>query len=132
MKQNNIVCYTKFDDGFYAKMGKYFADKTIIKELDNQLYNEDNMVWYIYEENNVIKGFLSIQSIKNYYYIDNFYVLPEYRNNKIGSTLLDFVLDIFNDKKIKLITRNEIALRLYFSRGFKVVRKNGRYRYLEK
>ena len=131
MKQNLIRQFNAFSDEFCVKMCKFFADTSIIKELDNQLYSNEDMLWFIFEDD-VVKGFLSIEDKIDYYYIDNFYVVKQYRNADIGNCLLDKVLQTFKDKPIKLITRNDIALNMYLKRNFKVYRTKGRYFYLIK
>lgn len=131
MYQKNIKIYKTFTDEFCTKMCKFFADTSIIKELDNQLYSNEDMLWFIFDDG-VVKGFLSIENKIDYYYIDNFYVIKQYRNADIGNCLLDKVLQTFKDKPIKLITRNDIALNMYLKRNFKVYRTNGRYFYLIK
>jgi len=117
------------DEKFYAKMGKFFADRSIIKELDCQLYNDNNMIWYL-SINEEIEGFISVQDRGEYNYIDNFYIIPKYRNKGIGKILLNKVM-LDNTKKIRLITRNEIALKMYQNLGFKIYSQNGRYFKLE-
>ena len=131
MKLNSIKLYKGFTDEFCIKMCKYFADKSFIKELDNQLYSNDSMYWLIGEDlENSVLGFLSIEDKDTYYYLDNFYILPRYRNMKIGNEILDYSLDYFGDKPIKLLTRNVIALNMYLKNGFKIYKQNGRYKYL--
>lgn len=132
MCQKNIKIYNDFTDEFCIKMCKYFADKQFIKELDNQLYSNKNTTWFLFEALGIVEGFLSVEDKNSYYYVDNFYVLKNYRNNDIGNCLLDTVLKIFNDKPIKLITRNNIALQMYLKRNFKLQYQRGRYFYLMK
>lgn len=113
---------------FYYLMGKYFADRKIIKEMDCQLYNEDGMKWHIYfdKEGNIC-GFCSIQSNnKKGSYLDNFYVIKEYRGKGIGEQILKSIISQENEN-ISLITRNEIAYKLFKKYGFVEYGKNGRY-----
>lgn len=119
------------DDEFYTIMGRFFANREMIKELDNQLYNPENATWILYIESKEVKGFISVEHKKKYDYIDNFYVLEKFRGADIGNTLLDKAVSI-SGEKIRLITRNEIAFNMFNSRGFETFRKNGRYSYMEK
>lgn len=130
MKSNNIKIYTNFTDDFCIKMCKYFADKNIIKELDNQIYSDNDMLWFIYEEDNILKCFLSIKDLTSHYYLDNFYTIPKYRGIGIAKYLLHYVLNYINNKPIKLVTRNDIALQLYLKNDFIVYKQIGRYKYL--
>ena len=121
-----INIYKVQDEEFYSKMGKFFANKNISKEMDGQLYNGDKSTWGIYEEDGLIKGFISLQHGKKVDVLDNFYVLPEYRNKKIGSQLLNEIVG-YAQNDIKLVTRNEIAFTMYMLKGFNIIRKNGRF-----
>ncbi len=117
---------------FYFLMGKFFADRKIIKEMDCQIYNENNMDWFLYfnKEGEVI-GFLSLEPKKDYLYLDNFYVVEKERGNGIGRKLIEHCLNEVN-KTIKLISRNENAIKIFENNGFKKTRKNGRYYKMEK
>lgn len=121
-----INIYKVQDNNFYAKMGKFFANRSISKELDGQLYNDEKATWGIFEEADEIKGFVSLQHGDKFDVLDNFYVLPEYRNKGLGTQLLNEILG-YADKDIKLVTRNEIAFSMYMMKGFDIVRKNGRF-----
>lgn len=121
-----INIYKKQDYDFYGKMGKYFADKSIAKELDAQLYNTENATWAIYEKGGEIFGFVSIQHLQKYDLLDNFFILPEYRNKKIGTMLLKEILQ-YQKQELRAITRNDIAFTMYMLNGFDVTKKNGRF-----
>lgn len=112
---------------FYFLMGKFFADRKIIKEMDCQIYNENNMDWFLYfnKEGEVI-GFLSLEPKKDYLYLDNFYVVEKERGKGVGESLLKYCLDN-KSKNIKLISRNELAINLFEKYNFKKIGKNGRY-----
>lgn len=125
-----ILKYNEEDQNkeFYAEMGKFFADRGIIKELDCQLYNDKNTTWYISVNENYqeIDGFISIQDKGKYNYIDNFYVVSKYRNKGIGNKLLKEVIKDYDN--IKLISRNEAAIHLFRKFGFEEYGQNGRYK----
>lgn len=117
---------------FYYLMGKFFADRSIIKEMDCQIYNDKDMTWYLsFDKEGHIEGFISIQKQKKHSYIDNFYIVPQYRNQGIGERLLTEVLKD-HQEKINLISRNEIAIDLFKKYGFVEYSHNGRYRKMTK
>ena len=99
------------------KVTNYF--KNIIKNTNNYLL--------CYEENNTIKGYIFLKEIKddnkNGYLIDGLYVLKEYRNNKIASSLIEESFKILKEKKIDFIdinvlSDNLVAINLYRKFGF--------------
>ena len=114
---------------FYFLMGKFFADRSIIKEMDCQIYNEEGMEWYVnFNKEGQIVGFASIQKKNNgTFYLDNFYVILEYRNKGIGKELLKAVLKD-HPKNVRLISRNEVAIHMFEKYGFKEYGHNGRYK----
>ena len=132
MRKYQIEVHKTQGDKFYSLLGPYFADRKIIKELDNQLYNDKNFVWFLCMENDVLKGFLSIEPKKDHNYIDNFYVLPEYRSSGIGKLLLDKAVEYCEGWETRAITRNETAFNLFSQHNFISYRKNGRYYYLKR
>lgn len=128
-----INVYKTQDKHFYSFMGKYFASREIAKELDNQIYNEENTTWFVHMDNEEeVRGFVSMERKKDHVYLDNFYVLKEHRGTDVGTDLLNYVLEDFKNETIKLITRNEIALKMFTSKGFETYRKNGRYHYMSR
>ena len=113
---------------FFGMMGKFFSRKEYIKEMGCQFYSNPNMKWYILYENisNII-GFASIEKKDNYYYLDNVYIIKEYRNNGYCKKILNRILEENNDIPIKLICNNEIATKIYENLVFKIYCKNGIY-----
>lgn len=114
---------------FYVIMGKYFADRSFIKEMDCQLY-DNNCEWYLYYSDNTLCGFASIEDKGKYHWLDNFYVFEAYRNKGIGTQIIEKVLMDYSN--IRLITRNENAIRIFKKFGFREYGQNGRYRKMVK
>jgi GNAT superfamily N-acetyltransferase len=115
---------------FYVIMGKYFADRGIVKEMDGQIY-DNGFTWYIYLDSNTVLGFISVEDRGAYKYIDNFYVTPDNREEGIGRELLERALKDTSGV-VKAISRNAIAIRLFESLGFTRTGNNGRYVKLER
>ena len=117
---------------FYANMGKYFASLDIAKELDRQLYNKPNSVWYISTYRNVILGFAALFDNRKYYFIDNLYVRPEHRNEGVAKELIQEIVSDYSDKPIKCIANNPYALKIFHNLGFTEDGSNGKYKKLTK
>ena len=124
------------ETNFYFLMGKFFADRSIIKEMDCQLYNEEGMTWFVYfNKEGKVCGFASIQQkTRNklkWNYLDNLYVVPEERGKGIGNKILQDVMKNYNN--IYLITRNEKAIKMFINNGFFVNgAPKGRYLTMQK
>lgn len=120
------------NDEFYAEMGRYFASLDIAKELERQLYNKENSVWYVSDFDGFITGFAALFDNGKYYFLDNLYVLPEYRNGGIARELVSEIVSDHSDKPIKCIANNPYALKIFHSLGFVEVGQNGKYKKLIK
>lgn len=120
--------FFEWDYCFFTMMGKYFSRKEIIKEMGSQLYSNENMLWYVlYNNINDVIGFASIEEKKDYYYLDNVYIIKKYRNNGYCKKIINKIINDNNKKPIKLIANNEIAIKMYKKYGFKEYGKNGSY-----
>lgn len=97
-----------------------------LKDILNEKYS-----WiYVYEDDNKIKGFLHATVLDETVDIVNIVVDPNYRNQKIASNLLDYLISDISTT-VKLITlevsvENIPAVNLYQKFGFEIVncRKN--------
>ena len=69
---------------FYAIMGRHFASLDIAKELEQQLYNKDNSVWYLSTYRDAVLGFAALFDNGKHYFLDCLYVFPEMRNEGIA------------------------------------------------
>lgn len=113
---------------FYSKMGKYFASLEIAKELERQLYNKPNSVWYLSMFKSSIMGFAALFDNGKYYFLDNLYVLPEHRNNGTAREIVTQIVSDNTDKPVKLIANNPYAIKIFDSLGFEEDGANGKYK----
>jgi putative acetyltransferase len=81
-----------------------------------------NSKLFVYEEDNIIKGFIGI--IGNY--IAGLFVREEFQNNKIGKRLLENAQALSQDLSLDVFSKNEKAVKFYKRNGFKIIytRKN--------
>jgi len=121
--------FREYDYCFFTMMGKFFARKQYIKEMGCQFYSNEKMKWYILYENIMdIRGFASLEDKGKYYYLDNVYVIDKYRNKGYATRILNKIILENNDKSIKLISNNKIAINIYQKLGFKIYGTNGSYK----
>ena len=117
---------------FYALMGKYFASLDIARELECQVYNKPNTDWIVCVERSEAIGFVSVHDESKHYFIDNLYVLPEFRNRGIAEELIEEVCDLYCNKPLRCIAFNPYALKIFEKFGFVEVGKSGKYKKLKK
>ena len=120
------------NDQFYAIMGRHFASLDIAKELDRQIYNKEKSVWYLSTYRNTVMGFAALFDNGKYYFLDNLYVFPEFRNDGTAKEIVTEIVSDHSDKPIKCIANNPYALKIFHSLGFVEVGKNGKYKKLVK
>lgn len=71
------------------------------KETLENCINKDDILFYVVETENKIIGFSIVNLNKSLgkAEIENIYVLPEYRKNKIGTAILDKILQELKNRK---------------------------------
>lgn len=116
------------DEKFYAKMGKYFASLEVAKELERQVYNKENTTWYVSTIHEKVIGFASVYDSGKYYFLDNLYVTPLFRNRRNAREIISNIIDDFSDKPIKCIVNNPYAIRIFEQFGFCEDGKIGKYK----
>ena len=122
------------------------ADLKEVTELEAQCFPEDNWKaedfnyeltsnpyarFYLYLEEEVIKGYLGFWDLKDRLEITTLAVSKEDRKRGIAQSLLDKLREYGEEKKIKNITlevrvNNQAAINLYQKNGFEIwaLRKN--------
>ena len=89
----------------------------IKKEVRDRFLNSNI---YVYDEDNIVKAFILI----NGQYIDELYVLKEYRLNGLGKKLLDFVKSNNNELLLNVFQKNTNAIEFYKKNEFKIIEEN--------
>ncbi|ERK30756.1 N-acetyltransferase [Clostridium intestinale] len=73
---------------------------------------------YVFEENNVIKGFIGVIEGT---YIAGLFVRKEYQREGIGQKLLDYCKSKYLILKLDVFVKNKNAVNFYYKNGFKVL-----------
>ncbi|BCZ47280.1 acetyltransferase [Clostridium gelidum] len=73
---------------------------------------------YIFEENNVIKGFIGVIEEN---YIAGLFVKKEYQGKGIGQKLIDYCKSKYLLLKLDVFIKNKNAVNFYYKNGFKVL-----------
>lgn len=96
--------------------------KTIgfIKGKVNDLINETQMIM----DNDQTIGMLTAYDVDGYWYIDEIYLIEEYRGNGIGTNILKDEISQHDKLSLKVAKDNLRAFELYKSLGFKAVDQN--------
>ena len=95
--------------------------------VDNEFNSNPFAHFVVYKNNGIILGYLYYSLIYDRIEINQFEVLEEYRNKKIGSSLLDYLVNLGNyDITLEVRETNVPAISLYEKLGFEEagIRKN--------
>lgn len=105
----------------------FSSENTLIHDFESNTFTK----YFIYIENSNIIGFINYYDLYDRFEVANIYVMPEYRNRKIASKLIEHIIKLGKEKNIYNVTLevridNEYALKLYKKYEFKTVaiRKN--------
>ena len=94
----------------------------MIKEINN-LNKREFSKRLEYVDNNTLMGYLDYSLIYDRIEIDNIFVYEEHRNKKIGTKLMEYLIEMAKCNQIINITlevrqSNKIAIHLYEKMGF--------------
>ena len=100
----------------------FFSKNSIFNDFKQNAFTK----YFIYMEKSNIIGVVNYYDLYDRFELSYIEVIKEYRNKKIGSLLLEELIKIAEEKKIKNITlevniNNEYAIKLYKKYNFEVV-----------
>ena len=121
--KSDIKKINEIGNSFNKEFSKLF-------NLESSLKNALNII-IVYEEENIIKGFLYAQNFDDNIDLLEIVVDTIYQKNNIGTRLINYLIDnyCFHNKTITLevSVNNEKAIGLYKKLGFKVVNIRKKY-----
>ena len=99
--------------------GKLFSLKKIVES--------DIEFIYVYEKDNIIVGFIHIIELEDDVEIINIVVRTDYRNQNIGSELINYIIQKKKNITLEVAIDNKEALSLYEKYNFKIIRIRKKY-----
>lgn len=115
---------------FYGLMGFWFSRRNMEDWAGEwPFYNQENSTWFLcLGESNQVKGFCSLFEKNTHYLLDNVYVIPEFRKQKIATELIHVTLFQWNkSKEIRTITDNPVQEKIFKDHGFIFYGNRGKY-----
>ena len=101
------------------KYNDLIDNNIVIKNHFNKMLDDEDVILLAYYLDKLIVGYILIRKInENLCLLDGLYVLEEYRNQKIASSLLNEAIDRCKKLNVKYIDinvmeKNELAKRIY-------------------
>lgn len=106
------------------KYNDTIVENLVVKDHFNKMLDDDKVCILAYYIDNLIVGYILVRIFEDKTcLLDGLFVEEEYRNRKIGSSLINKALEYIKDKDIKYIDinvmkENEVARHLYKKLGF--------------
>lgn len=118
---------------FWGYAGKFFALRSVEKEMGSPIHHDDGMIWVICIDKNDCVGIGGLLPKNNYAELKHAYVIPQARGRGIYHKILEIRLDIIRDMDYNLIrTRcTDMSKRTLERFGFNKVGAVGRYSKME-
>lgn len=121
----------EFDSLNISKLLHTYSDNKHINDayIKQDILNNNYSNYYLYEQNGEVIGMINFHKMGDYAEIIDIVVLEKYRNQKIGTKLLQYSINILNECKITLEVResNKAAIGLYEKLGFKIIGMREKY-----
>ena len=103
-------------------------DKDFMHHYTLDMYlDSDVYLMYLYEEDNIIKGFIICNHLYEKMEILLLFVKDEFRNQGIGRKLVEYLYSLSEIITLEVSVENYPALHLYEKLGFKEVGKRSKY-----
>ncbi|MFD2682094.1 GNAT family N-acetyltransferase [Bacillus seohaeanensis] len=107
----------------YKKEAEWLEVKEFppLTQTVHDLIASDDTFWGYYKKG-LLVGVISIEDHRNHIQISRVVVHPDYFGRRIGSQLMEFIIDRYSEKKILVTTgkKNEPALKLYKKYSFSI------------
>ncbi len=123
-----IIKLTNKDENFYQYMGKFFGSRMIQKQTNDRIFDDDNKVWYLYVEDNIITSFVSVTKniIKNIYTTKNEHLIElinelkkDNKNQIAKSIVTNAYLEVYEKCKFEIepkqLSKNFVTI--YMKKG---------------
>ncbi|MBS5793376.1 MAG: GNAT family N-acetyltransferase [Lachnospirales bacterium] len=104
---NNIKTHNFIDKNYWINNFDYVKTLLPTSEI------------YVYEINNSIIGFIGIN--KNY--IEGIFIKEEYQNKGVGSKLLNYIKNLYNELYLNVYKNNDNAIEFYKKHNFNIIKE---------
>ncbi len=123
-----IIKLTNKDENFYQYMGNFFGSRMVQKQTNDRIFDDDNKVWYLYVEDNIITSFVSVTKniIKNIYTTKNEHLIElinelkkDNKNQIAKSIVTNTYLEVYEKCKFEIepkqLSKNFVTI--YMKKG---------------
>lgn len=125
---------SSLEPDFYCGMGRYFADKQIVKELEGPMFNDDSYVWLIAKLDNQVVGFSSCRFDEKGAHFGITYIIPDYRRKGLYRSMFLLKQELCVGRDVRVISglANPVSKAVFDANGWTVSRQAGKWTYYKK
>lgn len=116
--------YDKKD--FYGQMGEFFAERDYRKKLP-YLINDIDKIWYLIYDRDHFVGFFGIKICIDNTLISDIYIGDNCNHMEVFKYMAEYLVDLYQEEKLKVLTRIEAEQNIWRDLGFEVVGSRGNY-----
>lgn len=129
------------DDGassdFYCRMGRFFANKQIIKELEGPMFDDQYHVWLLAMQGDAIVGFSSCRFDEMNKGVAHFaltYVMPDHRRKGLYRCMFSIKQQMCINHNAKFIRgiANPLSKAVFDESGWTAIRQAGKWKHFQK
>ena len=129
------------DDGathdFYCRMGRYFASKQVIKELEGPFFDDEYHIWLLAMAGDSMAGFSSLRLDEMSKGVANFaitYILPDHRRKGLYRHMFSIKEQMCVRHRAKLIKglANPLSKAVFDEQCWTATRQAGKWTYYQK
>lgn len=88
----------------------------MVKEAMTNMYLPNSNTW-VYEESETIVGFISMAENE----IGGLFILPKYHSKGIGTSLVNYISQFYNELEVEVFNENKIGKPFYDKIGFNTI-----------
>ena len=134
MSEVVVKLYKHADDELWRRIGRYFADRKIRRDLGGPMSSDDTYTWWIAEKDGAVAGFAAIEAGKSAMILRHSYVLAPHRGNGVYAALLAARIAFAKAAAAKLIrtTATSMSLPKLLKAGFTAISDRGQYTVVER
>jgi GNAT superfamily N-acetyltransferase len=125
-------------DRFYCRMGRFFADRQISRELEEPMFDGPDCHWLIAFDDDRVAAFGCLDASRLARHGEALltygYVLPEHRGRRLHTALFAARLRLAGELGATVVrgVANDSSRRTFAGNGFDVVRQAGRFTHFRK
>lgn len=112
-----ITALTNTDTEFYATMGPFLANRDVVKQVGDKIWDDEGKTWYIARENGTVVGFVAVTQLRTSTRMESLYLVDPSRTDIATALVAQATKDVGHDRDL-LVTVVHAHAHAYTEAGF--------------